>query len=29
MGGLTKEEQRELLERDRGWLEAEEEWKKV
>ena len=29
MGGMTKEEQREPLERDSGWLEAEEEWKKV
>ena len=29
MGGLTKEEQRGALERDRGWLKAEREWKKV
>jgi methylisocitrate lyase len=29
MGGMTKAEQRAALERDRGWLAAEEEWKKV
>jgi methylisocitrate lyase len=29
MGGLTKAEQRELLERDIGWLAAEDEWKKI
>jgi methylisocitrate lyase len=29
MGGLTKEQQRDVQERDRGWLEAEQEWKKV
>ena len=29
MGGLTKEQQREAMQRDRGWLEAEREWKKV
>jgi 2-methylisocitrate lyase-like PEP mutase family enzyme len=29
MGGLTKQQQRESLERDRGWLAAETEWKKI
>jgi 2-methylisocitrate lyase-like PEP mutase family enzyme len=29
MGGRSKEEQRQLLERDIGWLEAEDEWKKI
>ncbi|CAN5343698.1 hypothetical protein BH10PSE9_BH10PSE9_00420 [soil metagenome] len=29
MGGLTKQQQRESLERDRGWFAAETEWKKV
>ena len=29
MGGYTKQEQRQLLERDSGWLDAEEEWKKL
>jgi 2-methylisocitrate lyase-like PEP mutase family enzyme len=29
MGGYTKQQQRDLLERDRGWLDAEDEWKKV
>ena len=29
MGGMTKAEQKAALERDRGWLDAEEEWKKL
>jgi 2-methylisocitrate lyase-like PEP mutase family enzyme len=29
MGGLSKAEQRALQERDRGWLDAEDEWKKL
>lgn len=29
MGGMTKAEQKAALERDRGWLAAEEEWKKL
>ncbi|MFC0410033.1 isocitrate lyase/PEP mutase family protein [Roseomonas elaeocarpi] len=29
MGGLSKQEQRALQERDRGWLDAEEEWKRL
>lgn len=29
MGGYTKAEQRNLLERDMGWMDAEEEWKKI
>ena len=29
MGGYSKEEQRQLLQRDIGWLDAEDEWKKV
>lgn len=29
MGGYTKEEQRNLLERDIGWMDAEEEWKRI
>jgi 2-methylisocitrate lyase-like PEP mutase family enzyme len=29
MGGLSKAEQRAALERDRGWLDAEDEWKKL
>lgn len=29
MGGMSKAEQRAAMERDRGWLAAEEEWKKL
>jgi 2-methylisocitrate lyase-like PEP mutase family enzyme len=29
MGGYSKAEQRNLLERDMGWMDAEEEWKKI
>ncbi len=29
MGGRSKEEQRELLERDIGWMAAEDEWKRI
>ncbi len=29
MGGYTKAEQKQLLERDSGWLDAEAEWKKI
>jgi hypothetical protein len=29
MGGLSKEEQRNLQERDIGWMDAEEEWKRI
>ncbi|MGV1898292.1 lyase [Agrobacterium vitis] len=29
MGGYSKEEQRQMLERDIGWMDAEEEWKKI
>src|SRR5262249_10352520 len=29
MGGLTKEQQRAALERDRSWLKSEREWKNV
>jgi 2-methylisocitrate lyase-like PEP mutase family enzyme len=29
MGGLTRAEQRNMLERDTGWMGAEEEWKRV
>ena len=29
MGGYSKAEQKQLLERDSGWLDAEAEWKKV
>jgi len=29
MGGYTKDEQRTLLERDIGWMDAEEEWKRI
>lgn len=28
MGGYTREQQRSLLERDIGWMDAEEEWKR-
>jgi 2-methylisocitrate lyase-like PEP mutase family enzyme len=29
MGGLTKQEQKDVMQRDRGWLAAETEWKRV
>ncbi len=29
MGGLTKAQQRDAMERDRGWLAGEREWKKI